>query len=193
LWPHIAHPKNDAKQRVNATLTRLNNEFVKSLRDCDAGVLEFEKEAGEPENTKDDLTCSREITMRGPRFLSMVATDEVFCGGGHPDDDLTVLVFDKETGAEVDWSSLVSKSAGASSRKDILGDASGTRPLMLPQLQAMYMASEDADADCKGSLMISSRCFYGRSQAHRIAAAHPKAKPVRTQSAPTVATPPDSH
>ena len=150
LWPLIVHPKSDAELRVNAALTRLNKEFVKSLRACDAGVVEFEKGAEEPQETKDDLTRSVEVTMRGPRFLSMVARDEFFCGGAHPDDDLTVLVFDLESGTQVDWSTLVAKSAGASSPENILGDAGGTRPLILPQLQLMYVAAEDADADCKG-------------------------------------------
>ena len=119
-------------------------------RACDAGVVEFEKGAEEPQDTKDDLTRSVEVTMRGPRFLSMVARDEFFCGGAHPDDDLTVLVFDLESGTQVDWSTLVAKSAGASSPENILGDAGGTRPLILPQLQVMYVAAEDAEADCKG-------------------------------------------
>ncbi len=140
LWPLITHPKSDAELRVNATLTRLNNELSKSLRDCDEGVVEFEKGAGEPVETKDDLTRSVEVTMRGPRLLSLVATDEFFCGGAHPDDDLTVLVFDLKSGIQVDWSTLVAKSAGASSPKNTLCNAGGTRPLILPQLQEMYMA-----------------------------------------------------
>jgi hypothetical protein len=74
LWPHIAQPKGDAELRVNARLTRLNQAFVKDLRDCDAGIIEFEKgECDSQASTKDDWSRGIKITMRGPRFLSMIA------------------------------------------------------------------------------------------------------------------------
>jgi hypothetical protein len=73
----------------------------------------------------------------------MVATDGFYCGGAHPEDDLTALVFDMETGKQVDWKALVAKSSGASSPKNPPGDGEGTRPLMLPELQVIYAAAEE--------------------------------------------------
>jgi hypothetical protein len=80
----------------------------------------------------------------------MMAADGFYCGTAHPDDDLVVLVFDLETGEQVDWSALVPKSAGASLPKNVLGDEDGTPPLILPELQAIYAAAEDPDSDCTG-------------------------------------------
>jgi hypothetical protein len=236
LWPLIARPKSDAELRVNATLTRLNKEFVKSLRDCDGDIIEFEKQAGQSgDPTKDDWGRSIKVTMRGPRFLSMVASDDFYCGGAHPDEDLTVLVFDMKTGAQVDWSTLVRKSAGASSAKNVLGDAEGaTHPILLPELQAIYAAAEEdyckdyfeddrpfflwpnaesgtliaevaglphIAAPCKNELKLTIEqarnlgfdelLLQAIEEAHRIAAAHLKAKPVQTQSAPAAPTGPD--
>ena len=137
-WPLIVHPKNAAELRINATLANLNTEFTKKVQDCITGKFAWSKELtpGEWERTV-------KVTMRGPRFLSMVASDGFYCGTAHPDDDLVVLVFDLETGERVDWSALVDKSAGASLSKDELGDEDGTPPLRLPELQVIYAAAEE--------------------------------------------------
>ena len=139
LWPGIRRPRNEAERRVNATLTRLNTELAKRVRDCLSGEFAWSKETF----TGGEYTRKVAVTMRGPRFLSMVASDGFYCGGAHPDDDLTVLVFDLDTGQEVDWISLVDKGTGASQAKNVLGDEGGTRPLVLPKLQAMYAAGEE--------------------------------------------------
>jgi len=146
LWPLIAHPDDAAERRINATLTHLNGSFADRVRDCLSGEFAWSKnsfEGGEWQRTA-------KVTMRGPRFLSMVASDGFYCGTAHPDDDLVVLVFNLETGEQVDWSALVPKSAGASLPKNVLGDEDGTPPLILPELQATYAAAEDPDSDCTG-------------------------------------------
>jgi hypothetical protein len=143
LWPLIVHPNNPATRGINRTLKDLNREFADKVQDCLSGKFAGSKESfngGEWERTV-------KVTMRGPRFLSMVATDGSYCGGAHPDDDLTVLVFDLETGSKVDWSTMLEASAGGSSAKNVLGNEGGTHPLMLPELQAIYSAAEEAS--CK--------------------------------------------
>jgi len=150
-FPLIEHPQDPVERRVNATLLQLNREMEKTLRDCDADVAEFEKQPGttgkENNDVSEDWSRNVEVTMRGPRFLSMIAQDGFFCGGGHPDDNLTVVVFDLRSGTLVDWVSFLAKEAGATSTKDVLGYADGTRPLVLAELQKLYLAAEEGD--CK--------------------------------------------
>jgi hypothetical protein len=142
LWPLIVHPKNAAERRINATLAKLNGEFAGKVRDCISGKFAWSKEL-----TPGEWERTTKVTMRGPRFLSMVASDGFYCGTAHPDDDLVVLVFNLETGEQVDWSSLIDKSVGASLSRGELGDENGTPPLRLPGLKVIYAAVEDDD--CK--------------------------------------------
>src|SRR5277367_5886663 len=98
MWPLIVNPGNPAEQRVNAILTRLNGRLTQALKTCDAQVLEQSKQMGDTAKGKDptsgDWTRKVEVTMDGPRFLSLLATDESFCGGAYPDSDQMALVFD---------------------------------------------------------------------------------------------------
>jgi hypothetical protein len=145
LWPLIAHPKGPAQLRINVTLRNLNREFVQKVRDCISGKFAWSKEI-----TPGEWRRSIKVTMRGPQFLSMTASDGFYCGTAHPDDDLVALVFNIETGKEVDWSAMVPKSAGASLPNNVMGDEDGTPPLILPKLQGMYAAAQEADSDCHG-------------------------------------------
>jgi len=230
-WPLIVRPKNAAVLRINATLKSLNREFAREVRDCISGKFAWSKDLtpGEWERTV-------KTTMQGPRFLSMVASDGFYCGTAHPDDDLVVLVFNLETGEQVDWSRLVNKSAEASLSKDELGDEDGTPPLRMPELKVVYAAAEDdycqdyfkdkrsfvlwPDAEsgtlvaevaglphvalpCKNELKLTIEqarklgfdepLLQAIEESHRLAAARPKAKPLRKLSAPAAATPSNSH
>ena len=46
------------------------------------------------------------VTMRGPRYLSLLAYDDWYCGGAYPDTDQMALVFNLATGAPPDWKAL---------------------------------------------------------------------------------------
>jgi hypothetical protein len=85
--------------------------------------------------------------MTGPRFLSLVASDESFCGGAHPDNDQMAMVFDMTTGATVSWTSMVARSARASAVTDTISDGSTVGALTLPALEKMNL--DATDADCK--------------------------------------------
>ncbi len=150
-WPLILNPAHPAEKRVNAALTQLNKELADTLRDCDAGVAEWAKASGAARSAEDptsgDWVRRVKVTMRGPRFLSMVATDGFFRGGAHPDDNTTVLVFDVKTGALVDWNALMAKSAGTTSPDATVWDEGTTRPIVFPRLQAIYIGA--ANAYCK--------------------------------------------
>jgi hypothetical protein len=53
-----------------------------------------------------DWTRTTFATMRGPRYLSLRAYDDFYCGGPYPDTDEVTLVFDLRTGAPIDWQRL---------------------------------------------------------------------------------------
>jgi hypothetical protein len=150
-WPLLLNPANPPEMRVNATLSAMNARMAGMLRDCDDSFAEWTKVSGfagkDGKPGSGDWERTVRVTMRGPRFLSMVATDGIYCGGAHPDNETIALVFDMETGALVDWTALIAKRAGASSREATGSDGSVKSALMLPALQAIYVAA--ADADCK--------------------------------------------
>ncbi|MGH7068259.1 MAG: hypothetical protein ACREEU_10805 [Acetobacteraceae bacterium] len=54
-------------------------------------------------------TWNREIIamMRGPRFLSLFASDDWYCGGPYPGTDQVALVFDLATGAPIAWKKIL--------------------------------------------------------------------------------------
>lgn len=151
LWPLIVQPRNPAGQRVNATLTQLNRRLTQAVKQCDADALAWSKQMGDTakdnETTSSDWSRKVQVTMAGPHFLSLVASDDAFCGGAHPNSDQMALVFDMTTGAPVNWTALVAKSTGASSYTDTIMDGSTVGALILPALQKMNIAA--ADADCK--------------------------------------------
>ena len=138
LWPLIAHPKSAAERQINATLTHLNGVFAKRVKDCLSGKFAWSKDL-----TPGEWNRTVKVTLRGPQFLSMVAMDGMYCGDAHPDDDLVALVFNLESGEQVDWSMLVPPSAGASSAKNVVGDEDGTPPVILPELQTIYAAAQE--------------------------------------------------
>jgi hypothetical protein len=151
LWPMIAEAKTPAELRVNATLTRLNARLGRSVRECDAGYRAALKDMGalakDQAPVEQDWTRTLEVTMRGPRYLSMVVTDSADCGGAHPNSGQMALVFDMTTGTPVNWLALMPKAVGAKAFSDTVMDGSTAGAVILPALQKMYVAA--ADPECK--------------------------------------------
>jgi hypothetical protein len=151
LWPLLAEAKTPAEIRVNQKLERLNRRLVLQLSECDADYRKWLAAVGEQSTSKaqtgGDWSRTVAVTMHGPRYLSLVATDEVFCGGAHPDSDEVALVFDMTTGEPVDWVAMVAKRAGASAYADTVIDGSTVGALVLPALATMY--TKAADDECK--------------------------------------------
>lgn len=81
-------------QRINVTLQHAEERLARSIREC---------------GRTDTHSWERKVRVetRGPRFLSLVVTDESFCGGAHPDGDLLALVFDLRDGSLADWNALL--------------------------------------------------------------------------------------
>lgn len=152
VWPLIQGDNGPVATRINATLTRLNNTMLDSLKQCDADYRDWAKQVNQPltgENAVDkDWQRAVAVTMTGPGYLSLVATDNyVFCGGAHPNTDTFALVFDLSTGRPVNWMNLVAKSANASAFSDSITDGTKVGAMILPALRAITIAK--ADKDCK--------------------------------------------
>jgi len=175
LWPLIANASSPAEQRVNSTLTRLNQRLTKAVQDCDVSARESIKEmgsaAGPHDKVSEDWTRTVEVTMAGPRFLSLVASDELFCGGAHPDNDQMAMVFDMTTGAPVNWITLVAKSAAPSALTDSVADGSTMGALVLPALRKRLV--DAADADCKDAFQDPQGFLLWPDAKHETVVAQP--------------------
>ena len=144
-WPLILNPSSPAEQRVNATLMLMNDRLKMALRDCDAAYGKWVDSASDSTATGGmaygDWSRTVTITMTGPRYLSLVATDGVFCGGAHPGEDQIALVFDMATGMPVNWLTRIPNSAGASNYSDTVADGSIADALALPALRRMSITA----------------------------------------------------
>jgi len=153
LWPLIAMPATPAEERVNATLTRLNTRLAKAVKDCDASYADSFKDLDAAANKKypvsEDWSRTVNITMNGPRFLSLVASDAIDCGGAHPDNGQMAMVFDLTTGKPVDWTKMLAPAADAKPYTDTSTDGSTIGALIIPALKKMAVAA--ANSDCAGA------------------------------------------
>jgi hypothetical protein len=151
-WPLITHPSTPAERHVNDALNRLNENMVRSLKECDASYRDWAKLVHQPLTGKNSVRNDWErkiaITMSGPRFLSIVAIDGfVFCGGAYPDRDTLAMVFDLASGKPVNWMNLIGKSADASAYSDSNSDGNTVGALIVPALRVMTLAK--ADKECR--------------------------------------------
>jgi hypothetical protein len=91
-FPRIVAKKDDAARvRINRALEGADASVDRLAVDC---------------NHYKGWNRNTSVTMRGPRYLSVLAMDDWYCGGAYPDTDTTALVFDLSTGAPVDWMKL---------------------------------------------------------------------------------------
>jgi len=150
-WPLLANATSSAAKRVNAILAAKNRQMMSALKECDAAIMDFQSDENRHAKRKtvsaDDWARTVNITMTGPRFVSLVATDGFFCGGAHPDSDTEALVFDMTTGELVDWTAHISKSSQASPYADSVSDKNHVAALVLPGLEEINLAN--TSAECK--------------------------------------------
>src|SRR5690348_4742030 len=93
-FPKIASPKTDAATHIN-----------RALEGADATVDRLAVDCKHYKGWKRNV----DVTMRGPRYLGLVAHDDWFCGGAYPDTGTVALVYDLSTGKPVSWAALVPK------------------------------------------------------------------------------------
>lgn len=86
--------------------------------------------------------------MRGPHFLSLVATDSWFCGGAHPDDDQFPLVYDLTTGTPLNWSRFLPAVLVQKTGIETAGDGTVVGTVSSPKLHELYLKGYKNDPDC---------------------------------------------
>ena len=132
-FPRIAAPTDDAQRRINRALDRLDAKVRDAARQCLAGGPAH----------PGDWARQIDVPMRGPEFVSYVVSDDVDCGGAHPNTGHSAIVYDLRSGSPVDWTALLPR---ALTGKLSLGEGEdGVRVVMLasPRLFALYRAGYD--------------------------------------------------
>jgi hypothetical protein len=90
--------------------------------------------------------------MRGPRYLSLVATDSYWCGGAHPDSSTMALVYDLATGSPVSWGLLLPQALASNTDTDTVGDGTVIGTVSSPALRDLYLKAGMGGSECAGFL-----------------------------------------
>lgn len=152
LWPLIVTPRTTATQKINATLAEMNGRLRASVHRCDThyrmwarNVAEDNRRSAHPHG---DWERKIQVTMVGPRYLSLVVEREViFCGSAYPNNDNYAFVFDLRDGNLVDPASWFSAEAPVSTRKSATWEENSMLLLVDPALESM--SRESAVAECR--------------------------------------------
>lgn len=125
----------------------------KALEADEARLRETRKECLAQAEGHGDWSRTVAVTMAGPDFLSLVARDQYFCGGAHPDGGALALVFDLRAGRPVDLVKLLPglKLKGG---LDTSADGAHVGTIASPELTALYRKAiePNLDAACKDAL-----------------------------------------
>jgi hypothetical protein len=119
-------------------LAAADNRLRAFVKDCAAQA------GGDPTS----VTRAIVATMRGPRFLGFVANDYYGCGGAHPASDTIALVYDLETGAQVNWGALLSAALVGKAQFDTAGDGTRIGTISSPVIRQLYLKGHKIDPDC---------------------------------------------
>lgn len=139
--PRIAAPADAAQARVNAALAGLEAAARTSWASCRA-------EGGQNAEWQRHVATP----MRGPRFLSVVVTDDVYCGGPHPNVSMQAVVYDLRTGQPVDWTTLLPPALVGTPTLERGADEVRTVRIGSKALSALFLSGyshEQADAECR--------------------------------------------
>ena len=151
-----------------AVLARINA----ALAAADARVRAAVKECLLPENAPAgstlEWTRTVSVTQAGPRWLAVLASDDTWCGGPHPNADFFVLVFDLRSGRPPDWTRLLPPALTGDA---VVETAIDGTPVGLVQSAALLQrAREAASPECAGVLDADSGRFMLWPEGGRIMA-----------------------
>jgi hypothetical protein len=126
----IASTGGTAAARINAALQKADRTAVEGM------CRDYRRRVG--------------VTMRGPRYLGVFASDSWLCGGAHPDDSTRALVFDLTTGAPVDWKAILAGVPVEKAAPESGGGDAAPVVVMSAALWALYAkrAAQPGDNDC---------------------------------------------
>jgi hypothetical protein len=142
-FPRLA--ASDAmSQKINGALAKGDARAKAGARSCIA-------DAGK----NGEWSRSIAVTMKGPRFVSYVASDDYFCGGAYPDTSTQALVYDLTTGIPVDWASLLPPTLLGKKGTTKAADDTVLGTLASPALTALYIKAvkpAEIDEGCADAL-----------------------------------------
>lgn len=132
-FPRIAKPVDEPQRRINRALDRLDARVRAAARDCIGSSSRRGGYWGRQVN----------VTMRGPEFLSYLVNDDLDCGGAHPNEAHSALVYDLGSGEPVDWAKLLPRSL--TGKLTLTEGEDGVRVVTLAsaKLFELYRASYD--------------------------------------------------
>lgn len=128
-FPRIAVPTDGPAQRINLALDRQDRQVKTAARQC----------------PHDGWSRDVTVTMRGPRYLSLIAQDSFDCGRAHPDAGRLVLVYDLATGSPVNWVRLLPATMIRSASLDTAADGTRIGVIQSRVLQDYYVKARMAD------------------------------------------------
>lgn len=126
-FPRIAAGAEPATiARINKALTQADGRVRKAARDC-----------RQADRKHAHWTRKVSVPMQGPRYVSLIATDDYFCGGAHPNSSTVALVFDLDNGTLADWAELLPNLAQHTGT-DTAGDGSTLGTIASQKLADLY-------------------------------------------------------
>jgi hypothetical protein len=149
-WPKITSPRTPAVDRANAIIAAMNQSTLDALRNCDdlyRGSLGLPNSA----RVKADWLRRITVTMHGPRFVAMVATETSFCGGAYPLNDHAAMVFDMTTGELVNWQKFFAAVDGAAAEPEKAKDGATSSEIVAPVLTNLALERAEGP-ECKRAL-----------------------------------------
>lgn len=136
----------------------MNQGTRKALHDCDKF---YRQSQGRPESSGEQAVWDRKITvtMRGPRFVAMRATETSFCGGAYPLNTHAAVVFDMMTGELVEWGKFFAAANGASAESDTTDDGATSPEISLHAFTTLALGRAE-DPECKRALGDSGELVF---------------------------------
>lgn len=146
-FPHVAAPEDAQTQRINKALIAANSRARQAAQDCRA---QAEPARTDPDGSGWERTIT--VTMRGPRYLAMEASETWYCGTAYPNAANFALAYDLRTGAPLNWQRLLPKALVQSVALDNAGDGTRLGVVASPALSALYLRYAGVEHDCVAAL-----------------------------------------
>lgn len=128
----------------------------RDLRGTDARVRTAAAACRPPGQPRFEWRRTVTATMRGPRFLSLVAEDHWSCGT-YPDASRLALVFDLDTGAPVNWLRLLPRTLAQETATDDYADGTVLGLVKSKTLNRLY--NHGLTKNCRGALTDDELAF----------------------------------
>lgn len=150
----VAGPVVSAKsvQRINANLSQYDTRMKVAAQACTAPTGEDRPEPRHETWWKRTVL----VTMSGPRYLSLVASDDYDCGGVHPASGTLTLTYDLSDGQSLDWGHVLP--AGA--KWIHTGDTGGMDIEVVRWPTLTSIALRKADENCRATLHDYDVAFF---------------------------------